>query len=123
MNVAAIQRPMPNLKNCWEIMDCGRQKGGPKASELGECVASKEQFGHSCWAMAGTLCGGVVQGMVSQKSTSCLNCIVYKTYNRTRGEGRHAVQKDYPLENKKYLDAMGALRRARLHTEKSVQRR
>lgn len=83
-------------------------------SELGECVASKEQFGHSCWVVAGTLCGGVTQGTVAQKSASCLNCTVYKTYNRTRGEGRYAVQKEFPAENIKYLDAMGALRRARV---------
>jgi hypothetical protein len=112
-----------DLKNCWEIMDCGRQKGGEKVSELGECVASKEQFGHRCWAMAGTLCGGVLQGMVAEKSSSCLNCIVYKTYNRMRGVGRDAVQKEFPDENKKYLDVMGALRRARLDSVKSVQRR
>ncbi len=43
------------LLNCWEIMKCGRQKGGKKVNELGECIASKEGMGHSCWAVAGTL--------------------------------------------------------------------
>jgi hypothetical protein len=104
-------------------MSCGRQKGGSMVSELGECVASKEQLGHSCWAVAGTLCGGVVQGLVSQKSAGCLNCIVYKTYNRMRGVSRQALQEEFPAENMKYLDVMGALRRARLGSEKSVQRR
>ncbi len=114
---------MSDLKNCWEIMNCGRQSGGSKVSELGECVASKEQFGHSCWVMAGTLCGGTVQGTMSEKSASCLKCIVFKKYSRTHGSRRHAVQKEFPEENIKYLDVMVALRRARLDSEKSVQRR
>jgi hypothetical protein len=29
------------LLNCWEIKKCGRQRGGKKVNELGECIASK----------------------------------------------------------------------------------
>ena len=46
------------LKNCWEMRGCGRERGGSRAKDLGECIASREQLGHSCWAIAGTLCGG-----------------------------------------------------------------
>ena len=35
--------------------------------ELGECVASREGLGHSCWMIAGTLCDGTVQGTAAQK--------------------------------------------------------
>jgi len=41
------------LLNCWEIKKCERQKGGKKVNELGECIASKERMGHSCWVVAG----------------------------------------------------------------------
>ena len=36
-------------------MNCGREAGGAKVAELGECIVSKEGFGHSCWGIAGTL--------------------------------------------------------------------
>ena len=65
------------LPNCWEIQGCKREKGGEKVSELGECIASKEDLGHSCWAIAGTLCGGTVQRDVDEKEESCKECDVY----------------------------------------------
>jgi hypothetical protein len=49
------------LLNCWEINKCERQRGGKKVNELGECIASKEKVGHSCWAFAGTMCGDEIQ--------------------------------------------------------------
>ncbi|OIP23129.1 hypothetical protein AUK22_10000 [bacterium CG2_30_54_10] len=54
-----------SMKNCWEIKKCGRETGGPKSKELGVCVAAREELGHSCWMIAGTLCGGAVQGSVA----------------------------------------------------------
>ena len=50
------------LLNCWEIKKCGRQRGGKKVNELGECIASKGKVGHSCWAFAGTMCSDEIQG-------------------------------------------------------------
>jgi len=29
-------------KNCWEVMNCGRQTGGTKVSEMGVCPAAIE---------------------------------------------------------------------------------
>ena len=55
------------LENCWEILNCGRERGGPNVMELGECIAAKQGLGHSCWAIAGTLCGGTVQGRGAEK--------------------------------------------------------
>lgn len=70
--------------NCWEVKNCGRQPGGAKAGELGICPATVAQdyhgahggrnAGRSCWAVAGSLCGGKVQGTYAQKLTNCWRC-------------------------------------------------
>jgi hypothetical protein len=94
---------MTNLmKNCWEIKQCGRENGGNKVRELGECVASIEGLGHSCWAIAGTLCGGVVQGSVAQKEGNCVACEVYKLYQRMFGTFAQEVPVRFPEEEHKY---------------------
>ena len=59
--------------NCWEAKKCERQPGGAKVSELGVCpvtttskvngVNGGKNGGRVCWAIAGTLCGGKVQGI------------------------------------------------------------
>jgi hypothetical protein len=33
--------------------------------------------GRICWAVAGTFCGGEVQGSFAQKSATCMSCPVY----------------------------------------------
>jgi hypothetical protein len=58
--------------NCWEFKKCGREAGGAKAKELGVCPATEDEklntvhggknAGRSCWVLAGTMCGGKVQG-------------------------------------------------------------
>lgn len=70
--------------NCWEVKRCGRQPGGERAEDLGVCPASVEgdapgpnggkAHGRMCWSLAGTLCGGAVQGTFAQKSKTCLTC-------------------------------------------------
>jgi hypothetical protein len=94
------------LLNCWEIKKCGRQKGGKKVSELGECIASKEGMGHSCWAVAGTLCGGKIQGTTAQKIGFCTSCEVYQIYNRSKGELGKRIMTTYPKEDAKYYKIM-----------------
>lgn len=74
--------------NCWEFKKCGREFGGVKAGELGICVAttetktnginSGENAGRACWAVAGTLCSGIVQGTFAMKLGNCLKCDFYK---------------------------------------------
>ena len=66
--------------NCWEFKKCGREAGGAKARELGVCPAYPNH-GHSCAALAGTLCGGKVQGSFAQKLSSCLKCEFYNSPN------------------------------------------
>jgi len=83
--------------NCWEFKKCGREPGGAKVKELGVCPAAVEQKaaginrgtcgGRACWAIAGTFCGGKVQGTFAQKLASCLSCEFYKKV--AEEEGRH----------------------------------
>jgi hypothetical protein len=81
--------------NCWEFKKCGRQAGGPKVSELGLCPASTEtrvdgvnhgsNAGRSCWYVAGTLCGGKVQGVFATKLVNCRNCEFYQSVAQEEG--------------------------------------
>jgi len=83
--------------NCWEFKKCGRERNGAKASELGVCPAAMEtkvdgvhggkNGGRCCWAVAGTLCGGKVQGGFTSKAIACLECDFYKkTWKESQGE-------------------------------------
>jgi hypothetical protein len=70
--------------NCWEHKKCGRQPGGQKVQELGICpVTTYHQLdgthdgknaGRACWAIAGSLCGGKIQGTYAQKLDNCWRC-------------------------------------------------
>ncbi len=70
--------------NCWEHKKCGRQPGGHKAQELGICPVttyrelsgahSGTNAGRACWAIAGSLCGGKIQGTYAQKLHNCWRC-------------------------------------------------
>ena len=87
---------MPRL-NCWEFKKCGRQPGGAKASELGVCPAAIEdrvnganggtKAGRVCWYLAGTLCGGKVQGTFASKLANCMNCEFYQLVFQEEGSG------------------------------------
>lgn len=81
-------------QNCWQVKNCGRQPGGPKASELGVCPAAKsgpsginggDHAGRICWALAGTLCGGKVQGTFAHKAANCMECVFYLQVKREEG--------------------------------------
>jgi len=81
--------------NCWDAKKCGRQKGGAKAAELGVCPAAlPSKFdglnggrmgGRYCWKIAGTLCGGEVQGSYADKLTSCVKCDFFKAVKAEEG--------------------------------------
>ena len=74
-------------KNCWEIMKCGREKGGDKAEELGVCpvavcvecdgINDGKNGGRICWAIAHTFCNGDAQGTFIEKMMCCQKCEVY----------------------------------------------
>jgi hypothetical protein len=75
--------------NCWEVKRCGREPGGAKSAELGVCPAATEvrlntvhggkRAGRACWVVAGTLCGGQVQGTFASKMDNCEKCEFYKS--------------------------------------------
>jgi hypothetical protein len=67
--------------NCWEFKKCGREPGGAKAAELGVCPAPAAGAGQACWLIAGTLCGGKVQGEFAQKIGNCMHCEFYKSFD------------------------------------------
>ncbi len=75
-------------KNCWEFKRCGRQPGGLNERQLGVCPAALEEAldgvhdgtnaGRACWVVAGTLCGGAVQGTFGLKYKNCEQCDFYQ---------------------------------------------
>ncbi|MFA4861269.1 sensor histidine kinase [Methanoregula sp.] len=75
-------------KNCWEFRKCGREPGGASAHELGPCPAATEtradrvnggkNAGRTCWAIAGTMCGGKVTGTYASKTADCHTCEFYQ---------------------------------------------
>jgi hypothetical protein len=74
--------------NCWEIKKCGREPDGAKVNDLGVCPVAKEErlhglhngkfAGRACWPVAGTFCGGVVQGTFAAKVKNCIECECYR---------------------------------------------
>ena len=80
MSRAAVREHRHSSKstsNCWEVKKCGRELGGKKAGELGVCSAYPDN-GRDCWEVAGTLCGGKVQGSAAAKLASCMECDFYQ---------------------------------------------
>lgn len=84
-----------NKLNCWEYMQCERGPGGKKVAEEGICpVAIEDTYdginagknaGRVCWAVAGTCCGGEVQGTFAEKRASCTGCEFYKKVQKEEG--------------------------------------
>jgi protein gp37 len=83
-NVAPVVAKPEVKQNCWEFKKCGRQPGGQKVADLGVCPATVHQpldgahegknAGRSCWVVAGSLCGGKIQGTYAQKLNNCWRC-------------------------------------------------
>ena len=82
--------------NCWEFKKCGREPNGVNVNELGVCPSATEKSldgvhggvnaGRTCWAVAGTMCGGKVQGTFARKYNSCIiKCDFYKTVKKEEG--------------------------------------
>jgi len=82
-------------QNCWDFKKCGRQPGGAKVSELGVCPVATEvrtngmnsgrNGGRVCWAIAGSLCGGQVQGSFVSKLGNCMKCEFYQLVGMEEG--------------------------------------
>jgi hypothetical protein len=89
-------------QNCWEFKKCGREPGGAKTAELGVCAAATEarangansgrNGGRTCWVIAGTLCGGAVQGSYAMKLANCMACEFYKLVKSEEGSQECAAE-------------------------------
>ena len=76
-------------------MQCGREPGGRNAPEAGGCPAAVDTThdginsgccgGRFCWAVAGTLCSGKIQGTFAEKRDSCTQCPFYKQVRAEQG--------------------------------------
>jgi eukaryotic-like serine/threonine-protein kinase len=88
--------------NCWEFMGCGREPGGAEAVRLGPCPAASDtsydalNAGHNggriCWAVAGTCCGGKVQGTFAEKRSSCVDCELFQKVHQEQREAHPSTQ-------------------------------
>lgn len=88
--------------NCWEHTKCGREPGGNGVEELGVCpCASEDSFdgmnggkngGRVCWAIAGTMCGGKVQGSFAEKRGTCVECDFFRRVQQEEGTNSHKVK-------------------------------
>ncbi|MFH0990078.1 MAG: hypothetical protein V1799_08690 [bacterium] len=86
-------------KNCWEVMQCGRQSGGEKVAEFGVCPAALPNMydgmnkgfrgGRICWVVAGTFCAGYPKGMYAKALAGCFECEFLKQVHEE--EGRNFV--------------------------------
>ena len=89
--------------NCWEIKKCGREPNGSHVNDHGVCPATTDtsctgansgtNAGRICWAVAGTFCGGKVQGDFAQKSVSCMSCDVFKQVKTEEGSDNFILLK------------------------------
>lgn len=104
---------MDTKKNCWEFMKCGREPDGINISTLGVCSATTykkyngfnngKNAGRICWAIAGTLCNGVVQGTCATKRISCISCDFFKKVVNEESDNFHLLipgQEIYKKEQK-----------------------
>ncbi len=90
-------------QDCWEFKNCGREPEGAKVAELGVCPAAIDissdglnggkNAGRVCWAVAGTFCGGKVQGSFAQKQLSCMTCDFFKKVKEEEGLERFKLLK------------------------------
>ena len=71
------------MKKCWEVMKCGREAGGVNAEKEGICPAYPDN-GNTCSKVAGTYCGGEIQGTYAKKLHNCLKCKFYRSEHYDR---------------------------------------
>ncbi len=85
----------------WGRKDSRQEPGGEKEAEPGVCLVVTDprlkglhggkNAGRACWALAGTLCGGEVQGTYAAKEENCLKCDFYKEVKDRAGNSFSGV--------------------------------
>ena len=90
---AAAEKRLAELRAVGKLLEAQRLEQRTlhdveSLSELGVCPAATEtrvngvhggkNAGRACWAIAGTLCGGKVQGTFAAKLGACTACEVYR---------------------------------------------
>ena len=68
--ILKMEATMVKKINCWEFKKCGRDKSN-------DCPAYPKG-GRVCYLVAGTMCGGKVQGTYALKIHNCRDCDYYK---------------------------------------------
>jgi PAS domain S-box-containing protein len=63
----SIRFSNPNIKKCYEIMNCVKK----------DCPCYGQEA-RRCWQIAGTFCGGKVQGFFADKFGNCSKCKTFK---------------------------------------------
>ncbi len=86
---------MSKKLNCWEYMNCGRGPRGRNVKSRGRCPAASEKrldrihggwnSGRACWVVAGTYCGGTIQGSYARKHLACKRCDFYQKVHHEEG--------------------------------------
>ncbi|MBI4697503.1 MAG: hypothetical protein HY758_00925 [Nitrospirae bacterium] len=61
-----LHREFEHIK-CWEIKGCAKK----------DCPAYQNED-YRCWLIAGTFCGGVVQGEFAKKYGTCFKCNIFQ---------------------------------------------
>ncbi|MFC1523215.1 NAD-dependent epimerase/dehydratase family protein [Thermodesulfobacteriota bacterium] len=85
--------------NCWDVKNCGRGPDAVLADEEKCCPAAREQrldgvhggmnSGRACWVVAGTFCGGQVQGTFARKYDVCRKCEFFQRVATEEGAKFH----------------------------------
>lgn len=97
--------PLPQKRNCWQVMNCGREEGGQRAGRNGACPASIEtrlhaihggrNAGRACWTVDGTLCRDGRPDDITMKTSFCRTCDFYRIL--LREEQPHLIVSDETL--------------------------
>jgi len=80
---------MPTRKlNCWEVIKCGRQPGGNRASDAGICPVSihneydgvhgGDKAGRACWSVEGRRTNRDTRQSFSQTFSDCKTCAFFQ---------------------------------------------
>ena len=64
-------------KNCWEHLGCHKESCAAHSEARLHGVHGGHNAGRACWVIAGTRCGGKVQGTHAEKIGNCMKCDFY----------------------------------------------